>query len=86
MPHEEISSCGKQSQYDNQIAIHKFKKYPTSIPQVETDLIKVNLFAYLIVNICFHLPRRRRPGTGDIATPPVRLSICLSIRPSVRHV
>ena len=30
-----------------------------------------------------HLPRRRRPGTGDIATPPVRLSVCLSVRPSV---
>ena len=28
---------------------------------------------------CFYLPRRRRPGTGDIATPP----ICLSVRPSV---
>ena len=30
------------------------------------------------------------PGTGDIATPPVRLSVCLSVRlsvcPSVRHV
>ena len=24
------------------------------------------------------------PGTGDIATPPVRLSVCLSVRPSVR--
>ena len=28
--------------------------------------------------VCY-LPRRRRPGTGDIATPPV----CLSVRPSV---
>ena len=28
-----------------------------------------------------YLPRRRRPGMGDIATPPVRL--CLSVRPSV---
>ena len=27
-----------------------------------------------------YLPRRRRPGTGDIATPPVRLSVCLSVR------
>ena len=25
----------------------------------------------------YYLPRRRRPGTGDIATPP-RLSVCLS--------
>ena len=37
-----------------------------------------------------YLPRRRRPGTGDIATPPVCLSVCLSVRlsvcPSVRHV
>ena len=33
-----------------------------------------------------YLPRRRRPGTGDIATPPVRLSVCLSVRPSVRHI
>ena len=31
----------------------------------------------------FYLPRRRRPGTGDIATPP-RLSVCPSVRPSVR--
>ena len=28
----------------------------------------------------FYLPRRRRPGTGDIATPPVCLSVCLSVR------
>ena len=27
-----------------------------------------------------YLPRRRRPGTGDIATPPVHLSVCLSVR------
>ena len=27
----------------------------------------------------FYLPRRRRPGTGDIATPPVRPSVCLSV-------
>ena len=26
------------------------------------------------------------PGTGDIATPPVRPSVRPSIRPSVRHV
>ena len=29
--------------------------------------------------LIFYLPRRRRPGTGDIATPPVRLSVCLSV-------
>ena len=28
----------------------------------------------------FYLPQRRRPGTGDIATPPIRLSVCLSVR------
>ena len=28
----------------------------------------------------FYLPRCRRPGTGDIATPPVRLSVRLSVR------
>ena len=33
----------------------------------------------------FYLPRRRRPGTGDIATPPVRPSVP-SVRLSVRHV
>ena len=32
----------------------------------------------LSVCLCY-LPRRRRPGTGDIATPPVRLSVCPSI-------
>ena len=31
----------------------------------------------------YYLPRRRRPGTGDIATPPVRPSVCPSVRPSV---
>ena len=31
-----------------------------------------------ITNMLYYLPRRRRPGTGDIATPPVRLSVCLS--------
>ena len=31
----------------------------------------------------FYLPRRRRPGTGDIAMPPVCPSVCLSIRLSV---
>ena len=31
--------------------------------------------------LCY-LPRRRRPGTGDIATPPVRLSVCPSVCPS----
>ena len=31
----------------------------------------------------YYLPRRRRPGTGDIATPPVRLSVRLSVCPSV---
>ena len=35
----------------------------------------------------FYLPRRRRPGTGDIATPPsVCLSICLSVMFSFRTV
>ena len=38
-------------------------------------------------NAHFYLPRRRRPGTGDIATPPsVCPSVCPSVRPSVRHV
>ena len=31
----------------------------------------------------FYLPRRRWPGTGDIATPPVHPSVCLSVCPSV---
>ena len=31
----------------------------------------------------YYLPRRRRPGTGDIATPSVRLSVRPSVRPSV---
>ena len=32
---------------------------------------------YLLLH--FYLPRRRRPGTGDIAMPPVRLSVCLNV-------
>ena len=28
----------------------------------------------------FYLPRCRRPGTGDIATPPVCLPVCPSVR------
>ena len=31
---------------------------------------------------CYYLPHRRRPGTGDIATPP-RLSVRPSVHPSV---
>ena len=31
----------------------------------------------------YYLPRRQRPGTGDIAMPPVRPSVCLSVCPSV---
>ena len=34
----------------------------------------------------YYLPRRRRPGTGDIATPPVRPSVCLSVTFSFRTV
>ena len=30
----------------------------------------------------YYLPRRRRPGTGDIATPPVRPSVRPSVCPS----
>ena len=33
-----------------------------------------------------YLPRRQRPGTGDIATPPVRPSIRLSVTFSFRTV
>ena len=29
---------------------------------------------------CFYLPRRRRPGMGDIATPSVCLSVTFSFR------
>ena len=52
----------------------------------------VFLTFYAISNI-FYLPRCRRPGTGDIAMPPVRPSVCpsvclscLSVCLSVRHV
>ena len=34
--------------------------------------------------IYIYLPPRRRPGTGDIATPTVRLSVRPSVRLSVR--
>ena len=34
----------------------------------------------------FYLPRRRRPGTGDIVTPPVRLSVCLSVRVAIFNI
>ena len=45
---------------------------------------KILIFLTMI-NFCivYYLPRRRRPGTRDIATPPVRPSVCLSVRPSV---
>ena len=46
-----------------------------------------NIFGLFLAYPCmyfnFYLLRRRRPGTGDIATPPVRLSVCLSVRLSV---
>ena len=41
---------------------------------------KPTLCGECIYPLTYYLPRRRRPGTGDIATPPV----CLSVRPSVR--
>ena len=34
----------------------------------------------------FYLPLRRRPGTGDIETPLIRLSVCLSVMFSFRTV
>ena len=43
-------------------------------------------FTYWLNGRWCYLPRRRRPGTGDIATPPVCLSVCPSVRLSVRHV
>ena len=48
--------------------------------------LKINLpLQNLNLSLLFHvyyLPRRRRPGTGDIATPPICLSVCLSVCPS----
>ena len=38
----------------------------------------------LLLFVYFHLPPRRRPRSGDIATPPSRLSVRLSVCPSVR--
>ena len=38
-----------------------------------------NLYPLYPLFLCY-LPRRRRPGTGDIATPPVRLSVTFSFR------
>ena len=50
----------------------------------ETNTLKWSIQS---CGVPFYLPRRRRPGTGDIATPPVRpsvcLSVCLSVCPSV---
>ena len=37
---------------------------------------------YSLCVFCCYLPWRRRPGTGDIATPP-RPYVCPSVRPSV---
>ena len=45
------------------------------------DVVHIPVYEKQVVN--FYLPRRRRPGTGDIVTPPVRLSVCLSVRLSV---
>ena len=36
--------------------------------------------------IYLYLPPRQRPVTGDIAMPPIRLSVCPSACLSVRHV
>ena len=44
-----------------------------------TDIPVYCLLILIINSFHCYLPRRRRPGTGDIATPPV----CLSVRPSV---
>ena len=65
-------------------------------PEVSSDLFNSKIYIalkYVFIHqlqnlhyteICiYYLPRRRRPGTGDIATPPVRLSVCLSVRLSV---
>ena len=40
-------------------------------------------FGWAFKALIYYLPRRRRPGTGDIAMPPVRLSVHLSVHPSV---
>ena len=40
------------------------------------------VYVWGIVGRLYYLPRRRRPGTGDIATPPVRLSVRPSVCPS----
>ena len=42
------------------------------------NYIVILVFTYLL----FYLPPRLRPGTGDITTPPV----CLSVHPSVRRI
>ena len=55
------------------LRVHVVVKSVTSHPRRNTHLCN-----------CNYLPRRRRPGTGDIATPPVRPSVRLSVRPSVR--
>ena len=51
-------------------------------------LVPIYLSLLVGIRFCFYLPRRRRPGTGDIATPPVRPSVrpsvCPSVCPSVR--
>ena len=45
-------------------------------------------FGNILVNLTsiFYLPGRRRPGTGDITTPPVYPSIYLSVMFSFRIV
>ena len=51
--------------------------------QLNLDLCNIFLSEWtgvIVLGRSFYLPRRRRPGTGDIATPPVCLSVCLSVR------
>ena len=57
------------------------------VPWVYELLLHMLRETYFWVVFIYYLPRRRRPGMGDIATPPVRLSVgpsvCLSVRLSV---
>ena len=58
--------------------------------RIHTQYHRSDRTQYYSLMCIYYLPRRRRPGTGDIATPPVRpsvrLSVCLSVTFSFRTV
>ena len=47
-------------------------------------MVYVDITYAVMTSLSFYLPPRRRPGMGDIKTPPVRLSVTYSFRTVTR--